>query len=58
MALYALHVGNHLAVGTELIAFAHGELLLIHPVGDTVEYLIELAVGSHLRLTVVEHQLH
>ena len=58
VALYALHIGYHLAVGAELIALVHGELLLVHPVGDAVEHLVELAVGSHLRLAVAKHQLH
>ena len=58
MALYALHVGYHFAVGTELVAFVHREFLFVYPVGDTIEYFVELAVGSHLRLAVVKHEFH
>ena len=33
------------------------EFLLVHPVGNTVEHLIELAVGSYLTLCIVIKQL-
>ena len=57
VALDALHISQHAAVGAEVVVPRLAELLLIHPVGMAVDDLAPHAVLRHLHLGVVEHQL-
>ena len=58
LRLVKTDVGQHLAVGAEIEGTAVAELLFVHPVGDAVQHVVELSVGSHLRLAAVEEQFH
>ena len=57
-ALVEADVSQHLAVGTEVEGTVEAELFFIHPVRNTVQYLVVLSVLGHLRFTVAEEQLY
>ena len=57
LTLVEAHPHQLLGVGGERHGRVVGELLLVHPVGDAVDDLIELAVLRHLALGVVVEQL-
>ena len=58
LAFIVAYPGKHGGIRVEVEGTAEGELLLVHPVGLAVDYLVELAVGGHLALAVVEQQFH
>jgi len=49
---------EHGAVGGEGEGAIESELLFVHPVGDAIDDVVELAVGGHLALGIVVEQLH
>ncbi len=50
--LVGTHKGEQLAVGRELHQPRHGKLLLVDPVGGTIDHAVEHPVVGHLRLRV------
>ena len=57
LRLVVANPAKHGAVGVEGEGAVESEFLLIHPIGNTVDDLIELAVLSHLYLGIVVEQL-
>ena len=57
IALVEAHPRQHLAVGAKVKGTTIGKLLFVHPVRNTIEHVVELAVLRHLTLAIIKEQL-
>jgi len=58
LAFVEADVSQHGSVGTEVEGTVETEFFFVHPVRNTVQDMIELAVLGHLRFAVAEEELH
>ena len=56
--LVVAHPAEHLAVGREIEGASRAKLLFVHPIGDTVEHLVALAVGGDAGFGVAVQEFH
>ena len=58
VAFIEADVGEHGTIGAEVEGTVECEFFFVYPVRDTVQYMVELTVGSHLRFAIAEKELH
>lgn len=52
------HILQHGIIGIEFQGTVETELFFVYPVGNTVQYTVQLAVFSHLRFAVAIQKLY
>ena len=58
LRLVVAYPAEHGAVGVECKSAVESKFLLVNPIGNTIDYFIELSVLSHLYLGVIVKQLY